>query len=133
MSEFEIHKESAAFEGWAVLELMGHRRLGGYVRETTAFGSALCRIDVPEVDGQPAATQFYTASAIYCLTPTTEEIARAVARGSRPAPVSRFELPSPRPEPTRQRVPDPDYGGPEEYDPDAHRYDDEDDDDIEDL
>ena len=81
--------EKPAFEGWAVLELMGHRRLGGHVSEATMFGSALCRIDVPEVDGQPAATQVYSLSAIYCLTPTTEAVARAVARGNRPAPVSR--------------------------------------------
>lgn len=36
-----------AFESWAVLELMGHRRLAGFVREVTIAGAGLLRIDVP--------------------------------------------------------------------------------------
>jgi len=37
----EAEAGRAAFEGYAVLELMGHRRLGGYVRETTLAGAAV--------------------------------------------------------------------------------------------
>ena len=104
------------FEGWAILELMGHRRLAGYVREVELAGSGMLRLDVPdEEDGdktceecgansadgcicEPAlgpvqATQFYSPSAVYCLTPTTEQLARDVARRARPQPVTRFELP----------------------------------------
>ncbi len=43
-----------AYEGWAIVELMGHRRLGGYVRQAEQFGVAMLRLDVPEhpwVDG----------------------------------------------------------------------------------
>lgn len=36
-----------AFESWAILELMGHRRLAGYVREITLAGAGMLRIDVP--------------------------------------------------------------------------------------
>ena len=82
-----------AFEGWAILELMGHRRLGGYVQEVTLFGAAMCRIDVPGPDGATA-TQFYGGHAVYCCTPTTEETAKAVAKGAQPAPVHRWELPA---------------------------------------
>lgn len=78
------------FEGWCILELMGHRRLGGYVREAVVAGASFVRLDVP---CDPPATQFYSASAIYCLTPTTEEIARAMARAQAPTPVQRWELP----------------------------------------
>lgn len=81
-------------EGWAVLELMGHRRLGGYVTEATIFGVAMCRIDIPAVGETAAATQFYGGAAIYALTPTTEAIARAVAESFRPAPVERWQLPA---------------------------------------
>ena len=28
-----MSEEKASFEGWCVLELMGHRKLAGYVRE----------------------------------------------------------------------------------------------------
>lgn len=113
------------FEGWAILELMGHRRLAGFISQVEMFGAAMLRIDVPgpdEVctlcggglaeaisDAGPvpceacqgtgrkhviAATQFYGGSSIYCLTPTTEETARAFALRNQPAPVQRWELPA---------------------------------------
>lgn len=93
------------FEGWAILELMGHRRLGGYVSEVTMFGASMCRIDVPG-EADTKATQFYGGSAVYCLTPTSEATARAVARGAQPAPVHRWELPAETP--SRNR-PDDEY------------------------
>lgn len=83
---------TADFEGWAVLELMGHRRLAGYVRPATIGGAGVIRIDVPGVDDAPGATQFYAPSALYCLTPCTEDLARQVARASQPEPVQPWEL-----------------------------------------
>jgi hypothetical protein len=87
--------------GWAILELMGHRKLGGFVSEETLAGAAFVRIDVPGPerpdDGDPfgektLATQFYSPAAVYCVTPTTEEVARALAAALQPAPVARYEL-----------------------------------------
>jgi hypothetical protein len=83
-----------AFEGWAILELMGHRRLGGYVSEAIIGGVSMLRIDVPGDDGTKA-TQFYAPSALYCLTPTTEDTARRVAKMALPEPVKAWELPAP--------------------------------------
>lgn len=88
------------YEGFAVLELMGHRRLGGFVSEVEFGGGKFIRIDVPGEGDEPVATQLYGPSAVYCLTPTTEEMARAVAAHNRPAPVHRYELP--RAEPARE-------------------------------
>jgi hypothetical protein len=111
------------FEGWCVLELMGHRKLGGYVREQDVAGSAFIRIDVPGESG-PVATQLYAPGAVYCITPTTEEIARALAKSCRPEPVTRWELPA-QTEPARPprmvehdpfRGTDP-FGGEEDEDP----------------
>jgi hypothetical protein len=84
-----------AFEGWAILELMGHRKLAGKLSEATIGGGAFIRIDVPGDEGD-VATQFYAPGAVYCITPTTEEIARGLAKGNRPTPVTRYELPPPR-------------------------------------
>lgn len=85
-----------AFEGWAILELMGHRKLGGYVREQNVAGAGFIRIDVPLARGEGnAATQFYAPGALYCLTPTTEDVARRFAAGCQPEPVTRWELPAP--------------------------------------
>ena len=84
---------SAPLEGWFIVELMGHRRLAGYLTEQTIAGAGFLRIDVPGTDGQPAATQFFAPSSVYALTPTTEATARRVAEGSRVEPVKEWELP----------------------------------------
>lgn len=87
---------SEPFEGWAVLELMGHRRIAGKLTEQTGGCFAgLLRIDIPGPGPGEAivATQFYSSAAVYCITPTTEEIARAVAAKSQPEPVHEWELP----------------------------------------
>jgi hypothetical protein len=93
--ENDMSTEKSIYEGWTILELMGHRRLGGHVSEATIAGASLLRLDVYlPGDEKPMATQFYSASAIYCITPTTEELARAVAKSNVPAPVQRWELPA---------------------------------------
>ncbi len=84
------------FQEWCVLELMGHRRLGGLVSEQEIAGAAFLRIDVPGEDSEIVATQFYSSSAVYCITPVSEEMARAVAKGNQPQPVQRWELPAPK-------------------------------------
>jgi hypothetical protein len=84
-------EQKPAFEGWVILELMGHRRLAGYLSEQTIGGTSFLRIDVPG-ESRNVATQLYSGSAVYCITPTTEAIARTVAKGSEPAPVTRWEL-----------------------------------------
>lgn len=85
-------EQKEGFEGWAILELMGHRRLGGHVRTTELAGAPFFRIDVPSADGTRMATQFYSPGSVYCMTPTTEETARAIARREQPAPVHLYEL-----------------------------------------
>ncbi len=74
----------STFAHWAIVELMGHRRLAGYVEEVELFGGKMMRLDIPS---EPPVTQFYGPSAIYAVTPTTEEVARAFARDRQPRPV----------------------------------------------
>lgn len=64
---------------------------------------AMGRIDVPNEEGG-FTTQFFGGSSIYRLTPTTEEIARAVALRNQPVPVHRWELPQLE-EPRMRHVP----------------------------
>jgi hypothetical protein len=70
-----------SFEGWAILEVMGHRRLAGHVSEVTIAGAQMLRIDIPgPTEADPVkATQFYPGSSVFCLTPTTEETTRREA------------------------------------------------------
>jgi hypothetical protein len=81
--------------GWAILELMGHRRLIGFLSEQEIAGRALLRIDVLT---EPPVTQFYGADAVYCITPVTEEMARRAAKLNRVMPIQRWELPAPPPD-----------------------------------
>lgn len=109
------------FEGWAIVELMGRRRLAGFVTEQQIAGASFLRLDIAgpdtkvDEDGpettqaggfEGGTTQFYSPSAVYCITPTTQDIAVAVGRQSHPAPVQRFEL-----EPARPPQPDADDDG----------------------
>jgi hypothetical protein len=103
MNDTEKAPPGPSVDGWAILELMGHRRLGGLLTEVP--GGALAgfiRIDVPGDGAEMVATQFYAPAAVYCITPTTEALARAVAAKARPEPVQRWELPA---------VPDPARAG----------------------
>ena len=72
------HMDTVAFEGWAFLELMGHRQRIGYVREAEMFGGKLLRIDIPAEGGD--VTEFYGCSSIYAMRPCSEEIARNAAK-----------------------------------------------------
>lgn len=80
--------EDVAFEGWVKLEIMGFRHRYGYARDVKIAGGSLLRIDIPTDDGD--VSEFYGASAIFCMTPTAEEICRDRCKGSRgtiPRPV----------------------------------------------
>lgn len=88
------------FDQWALIEIMGHRRLAGKVTEESIAGVALLRVDVPAVDPQPAFTTYVGASAIFSLTPVSEEIATAHAKSFRATPIMVYEI-------QRQLLPSP--------------------------
>lgn len=90
---------SEKFDQWAIVELMGHRKIAGRVTEQIIAGVPLLRIDVPTILASdtlpvlPGYTQFYGASSIYCLTPTTEQIALRFTAYKRERPIASYELP----------------------------------------
>jgi hypothetical protein len=88
--------QNEKFNQWAILELLGHRRLAGCVSEETIAGVSMLRIDIPAGDSLNMSgsytTQFYSPSAIYCITPTTEALVRNFAKNNQPAPVQKWEL-----------------------------------------
>lgn len=84
------------FESWAIVELMGHAKIAGLVTEQAVAGGAFLRVDVPGPGDEWIMTKLYGASAVYCITPVTEDLARRAARAiSAPRPVTRWELPEP--------------------------------------
>lgn len=89
-------------EFWAVVELMGHAKLAGLVTEVEMGGAKLLRVDVPDVperperpderyyahqEAIPGYTRFVGGSAIYAITPMTEEVCRKAAEQFRISPV----------------------------------------------
>lgn len=80
-----------AFDGWAIVELMGHRVRAGQVREVELAGGKMLRVDVHCEDGV-VLTEYYSTAAIYALRPCSEEIARAEMKGyADPRPVRPVE------------------------------------------
>lgn len=113
-------QEQSKFDGFAIVEVMGHNSFAGHVT-TQAFGAAvLFRIDVPELpEGEvilayadrsgsevlPAGSkvmrekvQGYTkligAGSIYAITPCTEDAVMAYVQRQQRQPLRLLELPA---------------------------------------
>ena len=67
---------------------MGHKVLAGYVSKEERYGAPMLRVDVPETDGCPEFSQTYGLSAVYCITPVSEDVARLTAESCKASPVS---------------------------------------------
>ncbi len=93
--------EPGKFEGWAIVEIMGHQTYSGFVSEQVIGGAALVRVDVPgapitdgdgkivgEQDG--AFTKMFGLASIYCITPVAEEFARRAIARTYSKPVSLY-------------------------------------------
>lgn len=82
---------------WAIVEIFGHRRHVGRIREEERFGTKMLRIDVPKVTYETKAitgyaSHFYGGSSIFSITPTDEASAVVANRGY---PPHRTALPAP--------------------------------------
>lgn len=85
MADTEAAQADDGFQ-WAIVEVMGHRRHVGRMREAEMFGAKMLRIDVPTMvadsgkEGEAATfsaaswlTHFYAPSALFSITLTDEE------------------------------------------------------------
>lgn len=88
-----MRTEVQGFDAWAIVEIMGHQTYAGRVSEETIGGQALVRIDIPATDDQEEFTKLFGGAAIYCITPTTEAIARAMAKRYEHRPIALYDLP----------------------------------------
>lgn len=75
------------FDSWGILELMGRKIVAGHITRGEPF-PALIRVDVPATSEYPEYTQFYGESAVYCITPTSEDVARRTAEATKINPIS---------------------------------------------
>jgi hypothetical protein len=116
--------KQAAYDGWAIVDVMGHQRYVGYVT-TEAYGQAvLFRVDVPALDERtrvtvrpgyhsdagkylpagttvtegavPGYTKLIGSGSIYMLTPCTKEAALAAVEEMQARPLMNVTLPPER-------------------------------------
>ena len=114
-----METEQAVFEGWAIVELMGHQSEIGFVK-TQAFGQAVMfRIDTPELpereytltapeyiahswtpagavvkrSASPARSRLVSPGALYAINPCTEEAARTAIERSSSRPLILVSVP----------------------------------------
>lgn len=115
-----MENEQAKFDGWAIVDVMGHQRYVGYVTTEAYGGAVLFRIEVPALEERervtvragyldgvlvPAGTrvkegavQGYTklvgAGSIYTITPCTQEAALKAVEQAQPRPMTPIGLPT---------------------------------------
>lgn len=112
-------EDQAKFDGWAIVEVMGHQKFAGRVTTEAYGGTVLFRVDVPalpereevadrnhciggtyypagcrvKADAVPPFTKLFGASSIYCITPCTEEAAVAAVEAMISRPLHLLSLP----------------------------------------
>lgn len=77
---------------WGIVEIFGHRRHAGRVREEERFGAKMLRIDIP-VKGDAAngwTTHFYGGASIFSFSLTDEATALAANRPYAPPSLARY-------------------------------------------
>ncbi|MGB6113519.1 MAG: hypothetical protein WBF97_00330 [Comamonas sp.] len=92
-------------EQFAIVELFGHARIAGRISEQVFGGTALVRVDVPEVSfverpfGQPerivtvpAHTRSFGGSAIYSINWVDEAAAKLAAQSIKHRPIQAYGL-----------------------------------------
>jgi hypothetical protein len=84
---------TTAFDSFALVELFGHQKIVGRVREASLAGGAFLRIDVPEFQGVKGFTRYYGPGAVYSINPVTEEVALDLLQYYHNPPVKEYEYP----------------------------------------
>ena len=81
-------KMSDEIQQWGIVELMGHKVVAGLIQKSEMLGKPMLRVDVPATSTYQAFTQFYGEAAIYCVTFTSEDVAKRTAEEVKVNPVS---------------------------------------------
>ena len=81
-----MEAKTEKFSEWAIVEMMGHRKVAAHVGDSEIGGSSLLRLDVLGSDGEIERTEYIGVGSIYCLTIVTEETAKVVAKNNSPRP-----------------------------------------------
>ena len=70
-------------DNFAIVEIMGHQRIAGKVREVTRAGVQMLEVEVPAMDGRPSYVRRFSGAAIFSETPVPEAAAIEFLRRER--------------------------------------------------
>jgi hypothetical protein len=90
--------ETETTEQFAVVEMMGHRKIAGAIKQSELAPGALIRVDVFGSNGEIERTEHVGSSAIYDITICSEQTAKAVAIANNPQPSFAYDVMKPRPD-----------------------------------
>jgi hypothetical protein len=85
-------------EQFAVVEMMGHRKIAGAIKQSELAPGALIRVDVFGAHGEIERTEHVGSSAIYDITICSEQTAKAAAIAHSPTPSFAYDILRERPE-----------------------------------
>ena len=80
------------FELDAIIELFGHQKMAGKVSEQTIAGASFIRIDVPEIETQPAFTRYLNPSSVYAINPVKEEVMLQMVSMLKKKPIDAWDI-----------------------------------------
>lgn len=83
---------SGELRTWAIVEVMGHNEYSGLISAEVVAGAPMLRVDVPAVPGRDGFTKFLSSSAIYAISPCTEETARLRAADLKKTPFESWSV-----------------------------------------
>ncbi len=93
-----MNMEKEITEQFAVVEMMGHRKIAGRIMQSELAPGALIRVDVFGANGEIERTEHVGSSAIYDITICSEQTAKAAAIAHNPQPSFAFDILKPRPD-----------------------------------
>jgi hypothetical protein len=88
--------EKAKLEQYAIVEMMGHRKVIGKITESDIGTGSLLKVTVLGKDGEPERTEYIGVGSIYCLTIVTEEVAKSASSHYSPEPTWAYALNRPQ-------------------------------------
>lgn len=88
--------EKARLEQYAVVEMMGHRKVIGKITESDIGASSLIKVTVLNKSGEPERTEYIGVGSIYCLTIVTEAVAKEAVANYTPEPTWAYALNRPQ-------------------------------------
>lgn len=81
---------------YAVVEMLGHRKIIGVIEKSDYSPGNLIRVDVLNAEGEIDRTEHIGTGSIYCLTEVSEEAAKLSAKSNFSKPSIAWDIPQSR-------------------------------------